>query len=431
MDGGCLRAKDREILEKAGWKSSTGGFSIIRYLTNLIKKEREEGGLPRTGAESDPEVALWMARGCLALGDYEHCRMAVQWLERTGRGREPDGERCLLMARGLMYCGRREAALSWAVKAVEKDPEDAWGWYTAAELLYLAGRKDQALETAEKGRHAGKKGAVRDGAWEQLTEAVRRGDPIEDIERERIRQDAAAQGESGSTAEKKRLEAADGIRKDEAGLQAVKEELRPEIWDSDEPYCAFCFWPGNRELTGAFCMNEAAVSKWKPEELRRILDRLPELEKEGREALGGDGELCLLEFYPDRSAGLIYETEEGERRAVVSRDGTVRAEGETEKERAVTLPEGFPPLRELAGELERDWGVTASLSDGEKTLIFRDGGLTGQVQLADRGENEICLLLKVRGEEGKERDAELELERLTAVCAYGKRSAAAGSEQVP
>ena len=65
-------------------------------------------------------------------------------------------------------------------------------------------------------------------------------------------------------------------------------------------------------------MDEAAVSKWEPERLQRILSDLPRMEREGKQALAADGagdeELCLLELYPDRTLGLVSETESGEKK---------------------------------------------------------------------------------------------------------------------
>lgn len=417
MDGGYLKKRDREILEMYGCRDSAGGFAVIRYLMNRIRKDREKGNPAGTGAQKDPETALWMARACLALGDYEHCRMAVQWMERTKVSEEEEGERCILIARGMMYCGNPEGALKWALKAAEQNPELGRAWYTAAELLYLAGRTEEALQAAEKGKNCTDPAPE---VWDFniLEKGIRESRSLEEMEKERICREADIQGEKGSRAEKMRLEAADGICRDEAGLKAVLEELSPEIWDRDEPYCAFCFWPNGRELTGAFCMNEASVSKWRPEEVKKFVDALPVLEQRGKEILGGDGELCLLEFYPDHTAGLIFETEEGEKKAAVSSELEVRAEADIRKKETVFLSGTAWNPEQLAEKLAIAWGVEIPAAGENGRLLFRDGGLTIEIAPDDRTEEDVCLILTVSGEEGKERDTELELKRLVSFCTF-------------
>ena len=328
MGSKCLGAEERQILDWIGWKDAVSGSAVIRYLKRLQKEWMGDEAVPGIGAAADSELALWMARGCLALGDYEHCHMAVRWLEWAGAVGVDRGEWNLLMARGTLYCGRPEAALRYVEEGLKDIPEDRDGWYLAAELYSSLGDQEKALEAARQGRALGAGLAE----FERLEEAVCAGESLEELEKARIMAGAARCGETGTAAESRRLEAVAGIRKDEEGLKAVKEVLKPEIWDADEPYCAFCFWPEGRELAGAFCMNEAAVSKWDPKALKEVVKELPRLEREGRTALAAEGELCLLEFYPDGTMGLIFETENGEKKAVISKELTVSAGPDEEDE---------------------------------------------------------------------------------------------------
>ena len=103
---GFLGDRDREVLERMGFQDGKRGSGVLRYLSRRLRGE--------IGAGSDPELALWMARGCCALGDYEHYHMAVRWLERAGRAAGSSGEALGLLALGKMYCGHPEEALACA-----------------------------------------------------------------------------------------------------------------------------------------------------------------------------------------------------------------------------------------------------------------------------------------------------------------------------
>lgn len=413
---GFLDSDDREVLERIGFQNGRKGGSLVHYLNKRLSGGDGLGGLAFAG--NDRELALWMARGCCALGDYEHYYMAAQWLGRAGGEDPAEGEFLYLMALAAMYCGRPEEALSYAESSVGQEERRPEAWHLLAELYSFAGEQQKALGAVEKGRLAG--GFPED--WDQLEQAVLAGEGLEAMEKTRIRNVSARAGEQGSLLEKCRLEAADGLVCNQAGLEEVMKVLKPEVWDGDEPYCGFCCQNGDRELTGAFYMNEAAVSKWKPEELRRILGALPEMEGEGRKALAengaGDGELCLLELYPDHTLGLVFETETGEQKVAVDGAGTVSREMETtaSAESSLLLREPGWNFEQLKKDLYLDWGISCGEMEEKGMLTFLDGGMKVTVSLGLDGNRNVCLTAVVLGEEGQQLEAELELERVLESC---------------
>ena len=229
-------------------------------------------------------------------------------------------------------------------------------------------------------------------------------------------------GEQGGLLEKSRLEAASGLVCDREGLEAVKAVLQPEVWDGDAPYCAFCCWPDGRELTGAFYMDEAAVSKWEPERLQRILSDLPRMEREGKQALAadgaGDGELCLLELYPDRTLGLVFETESGEKKVPVTEDGRVSREPEetASAEQSLPLNGAGWDFEQLKKDLYLDWGILCRETEKNGVLTFSDSNMRVAVSREPEEGGKICLTAVVLAEEGQQLEAELELERVIYSC---------------
>lgn len=415
---GILGNEEREVLERIGFRDGKQGSGIIRFLSRLLREEN--------GAGKDPELALWMARGCCALGDYEHYHMAVRWLERGGSAACRDGEAEGMLALGHLYCGRPERALAHIENSVKLDWARPENWYTAAELRSFAGEKDRALEAVRRGRALGS--GTED--WDILETQIREGADIREMEQARVRRRCLENGEQGSLLEKCRLEAADGLVCDRAGLEAVKAVLKPEIWDADAPYCAFCCWPGGRELTGAFYMNQAAVSRMDPEKIRRTLEDLPRLEREGKQALAengaGDGELCLLEFYPDGTLGLVYETEEGEKKVPVSADGRTASEPESTASAGAVLWLESPAwdFEQMRKDLEKNWGMSCEGTAGDGVFSFQDGDLRVTASLSAAPEKsfgaslrpQAALVLMVLAGDGEQLEAELELERIIASC---------------
>ena len=198
--------------------------------------------------------------------------------------RAAQGEWYWRMALSSMYCGDPEEALEEAKKGVEFAPDSPMAWRMFGELSAGLGDRQAALEAVRRGRASleGASSEEEDAAfgyplddWGELEEMILSGAGLEELERARLLHVGQKNGESGSRLERLRLEAARGITEDEAGLLRVKEVLQPEIWDTDTAYCGFCCNFEGRELEGAFYMNEAAVSKWTPEEMRGILKMLP------------------------------------------------------------------------------------------------------------------------------------------------------------
>ena len=421
---GFLGDRDREVLERIGFQDGKRGSGVLRYLSRRLRGE--------IGAGSDPELALWMARGCCALGDYEHYHMAVRWLERAGRAAGSGGEALGLLALGKMYCGRPEEALAWGEESVHLDGSCPEIWYLLAQLRSFSGDQELALEAVSRGRAlgAGDENGLEKGLeeqilpedWDELERQIRGGCGLEEMERTRIRRRSRMAGEQGGLLEKSRLEAASGLVCDREGLEAVKAVLQPEVWDGDAPYCAFCCWPDGRELTGAFYMDEAAVSKWEPERLQRILSDLPRMEREGKQALAadgaGDGKLCLLELYPDRTLGLVFETESGEKKVPVTEDGRVSREPEetASAEQSLPLNGAGWDFEQLKKDLYLDWGILCRETEKNGVLTFSDSNMRVAVSREPEEGGKICLTAVVLAEEGQQLEAELELERVIYSC---------------
>ena len=336
---GILAEADRRILERIGYGNGRRGERVVRCLENCRRRGGGERSPEMPAGSVDLEAALWMARGCQAVGRYDDHVLAAAWLERAKPGEESGdpaaretagsaasggfqgsadpaeegraarGEWHWRMALASMYCGDPEEALEEAKKGVEFAPDSPMAWRIFAELSAGLGDRQAALEAVRRGRASleGASSGEEDAAfgyplddWGELEEMILSGAGLEELERARLLHMGQKNGESGSRLERLRLEAARGITEDEAGLLRVKEVLQPEIWDTDTAYCGFCCNFEGRELEGAFYMNEAAVSKWTPEEMREILKMLPKIHRQARAmAAAEEDDWGLLELYGD------------------------------------------------------------------------------------------------------------------------------------
>ena len=173
-------------------------------------------------------------------------------------------------------------------------------------------------------------------------------------------------------------------------------------------------------------MNEAAVSKWIPEEMRGILKMLPEIHRQARAmAAAEEDDWGLLELYGDHSWGLAFETDEGERRVLVSAGGELALEpASASAEREIPLPRGNWSFQAFMEQLERDWGISpekagARIRSGRR-FTFEEGGLSRTVEVLRGGilrRQPTAVKITVKAREGEWLEAELELERLAETCA--------------
>lgn len=462
---GILAEADRRTLERIGYENGRRGERVVRCLENCRRRGGGERSPEMPAGSVDLEAALWMARGCQAVGRYDDHVLAAAWLERAKPGEESGdpaaretagsaasggfqgsadpaeegraarGEWHWRMALASMYCGDPEEALEEAKNGVEFAPDSPMAWRIFAELSAGLGDRQAGLEAVRRGRASleGASSGEEDAAfghppddWGELEEMILSGAGLEDLERARLLHMGQKNGESGSRLERLRLEAARGITEDEAGLLRVKEVLRPEIWDTDTAYCGFCCNFEGRELEGAFYMNEAAVSKWTPEEMREILKMLPKIHRQARVlAAAEEDDWGLLELYGDHSWGLAFETDEGERRVLVSAGGELALEpASVSAEREIPLPRGNWSFQAFMEQLERDWGISpekagARIRPGRR-FTFEEGGLSRTVEVLRSGflrRQPTAVKITVKAREGEWLEAELELERLAETCA--------------
>ena len=148
---------------------------------------------------------------------------------------------------------------------------------------------------------------------------------------------------------------------------------------------------------------------------------LPEIHRQARAmAAAEEDDWGLLELYGDHSWGLAFETDEGERRVLVSAGGELALEpASASAEREIPLPRGNWSFQAFMEQLERDWGISPEKA-GARIRSFAGGGLSRSVAVARGGilrRQPTAVKITVKAREGEWLEAELELERLAETCA--------------
>ena len=252
-----LQEKDIAILQS--FEEGSAGYygKMLHYLFSWLEQGVKEGRFSREEAETDLEVALWIAYACNNIDDYEHYFLAAQWLAKVEAQAAHCGTWYYRYSCALMYCGKLEQALAYAEKGAKAEPDYPWIWLQLAKLRSHFGDVEGALAANAAGL------ALVPGDYEFLRqdEELRQGYSLEALEHHYINAGDDQDLLSGRIDDSEKLAAIAGIVCDVQRLERIKAILKPTQWLPDQPYCLFQFHCCGHLVDGVFCMNEAAVSK--------------------------------------------------------------------------------------------------------------------------------------------------------------------------
>ena len=166
------------------------------------------------------------------------------------------------------------------------------------------------------------------GDYEFLTlqNEIKAGATLEQMEYHWINPDADRKLQEGidTDADEKQLSIS-CITTSEAGLEYFNQLFRPDPSDytKNDPYCRFHYHISGQEIELIFLMNEAGVSKLKPDWLRTQKEQLDS--GAWMTAPNGEGNLTAVRFGLEYEVTLIYkhnEDEEGYFQVLLDEDGT-------------------------------------------------------------------------------------------------------------
>lgn len=303
------------IEELESYESEHAGYfyRMIDFIQTYIEEGVKRGDFTQEEAEHDLEVALRISYACNNIDDYEHYYMARRWLADVEDLAGESGVWHYRYACALMYCGQPEQALEYAERGVRADPEYPWCWLLLAQLRSHFGSREWALEANAAGL------ALVPGDYEFLRQEadIRAGKGLEELLNHYIYADHDEQLMSGKLEEAgEKLAAIAGILCDRENLETIKSIVAPTYWEADHPYCTFEFPYGEGTLRGVFCMNEAALSKFSADWVRRTFAELPERNARQEERLKRtrqippDAVLAQVLIQRDGSVRFTYDYEE-------------------------------------------------------------------------------------------------------------------------
>ncbi len=309
--GSLLSAADIQTLESFCGDVASYFGKMYTYLTEFIEKGVEEGRFTQRQARRDLQIALWYAYACNNLGDYDFYHRSARWMPASEGNAKGCGMWYYRYACALMYCGQLEKALQYAEQGVKEEPDYPWGWLELGKLRAHFGDKAGALEAVEQGLR------LVPGDYEFLTlrEEINEGATIEQMEYHWIDPGCDQKLQAGldpDADDKQRSISC--ITVDETGLRRAMELFRPKsaAYEKDGPYCSFSYPIRGRAVDLVFRMNEAGLSKLKPDWLTWLKGRLDDggwLRYEGEDAGAGVLDSVLVDL--NYQIGLLYRREEG------------------------------------------------------------------------------------------------------------------------
>lgn len=265
----------REFLEELEALSDQGLFyKMLDVLQDYVEGGEEQGRFTREAAESDLELALWVAYADLNIDEYESYYQAIRWLERVRGAAFGNGVWYYRLASAYLYTGQLQKARETAEQGVEVAPAYPWGWLNAAKLRAHFGDVPGALAAVEQGLR------LEPGDYEftRTRAEVQAGAALDEMECHYIDPEADQQLKADPELLEQKRQSVRCILCDETALAAVKEALGAKGWEFDPPYC-YCTLPyAGGEVSARFDMNEAGVSKFSAPWAAQLVARLPELD---------------------------------------------------------------------------------------------------------------------------------------------------------
>ena len=360
--GSLLPAADIETLES--FCGDVAGYfgRMYNYLMAFMEKGVSAGRFTVRQAKQDLQIALWYAYACNNLDEYTMYYRAAQWMPASERHAKGCGTWYYRYACALMYCGELEKARRYAEQGVLEEPGYPWGWLELAKLRAHFGDKDGALDAVEQGLR------LAPGDYEFLTlrQEIEDGASIEQMEYHWIDPGCdqkllvGLDPDAGS-----KQQAISCITVNEAGLARFMQLFRPDpaAYEKNAPYCSFPYAVQGQKVELVFRMNEAGLSKLKPDWLRTQKERLDSgrwLTCPGPGAVDGTLETALFDL--DYSVTLIYRLPGGEDetfRARVGEDGMPDCAAIARPEEGEAAPEVYTEeeMTAVEGHIQRYFGA--------------------------------------------------------------------------
>ena len=320
--GSLLSQKDIDTMDSFTDEVSGYYLRMLDYLHTFIKKGVDNNKFTEEDARQDLQIALWYSFACNNMDKYEYYYRAAQWMPDSEQNAKGCGTWYYRYSVALTYCGRLEEAHKYAELGAKEEPDYPWIWLQVGKLRSHFGDKDGALEAAEHGL------MLEPGDYEFLTlqNEIKAGATLEQMEYHWINPDADRKLQEGidTDADEKQLSIS-CITTSEAGLEYFNQLFRPDPSDytKNDPYCRFHYHISGQEIELIFLMNEAGVSKLKPDWLRTQKEQLDS--GAWMTAPNGEGNLTAVRFGLDYEVTLIYkhnEDEEGYFQVLLDEDGT-------------------------------------------------------------------------------------------------------------
>ena len=322
--GSLLSQENLVKLESFDNGSSGYFYQMLDYLMTFLKTGLEEGRFTEKQARRDLQLALWYAYACLNIDEYEFYYRAAQWLPDSEQQAVGCGVWYYRYSVALMYCGKLKEAWHYAERGGLEEPDYPWIWLQVGKLRSHFGDREGALDAVRRGL------ALEPGDHEFLTlqKEAEEGASLEQMEYHWIHPEFDRKLQEGLDADADaKQRAISCITVYEKGLAAFMDLFHPAPADytRDDPYCSFHYPVQGHLVELVFQMNEAGLSKLKPDWLKLQKERLDEGRWLTHAASDGEtGTLDTVLFGLDYQVGLLYKLSGEDRyfRVRLADDGT-------------------------------------------------------------------------------------------------------------
>lgn len=269
-----LTKEDIDILE-----SWTDGYfyKIFYYLEDFVKKGIEQKLFTLEEAKEDLNIALWYAYAGNNIDIYEYYYKVINWMPYSEKNAKGSGAWYYRYSVALTYCSALEKAYSYAQKGVQEEADYPWGWLNLAKLQYHFGEKEKAMASIEKGLSL----VPDDYEFKVLQEEIKANCSLEEMLCHYIKPEDDAFFKNRQMYKqhlKEKMQAVDGVICHEESLQKVKEFLKGNKWQENNPYCTCMVKLDDITVKIVFTMNRAMLSKinmdWLIKEYTDIKDNL-------------------------------------------------------------------------------------------------------------------------------------------------------------
>ena len=269
-----LTKEDIDILES--WADGYF-YKIFYYLEDFVKKGIEQKLFTLEEAKEDLNIALWYAYAGNNIDIYEYYYKVINWMPYSEKNAKGSGAWYYRYSVALTYCSDLEKAYSYAQKGVQEEADYPWGWLNLAKLQYHFGEKEKAMASIEKGLSL----VPDDYEFKVLQEEIKANCSLEEMLCHYIKPEDDAFFKNRQMYKqhlKEKMQAVDGVICHEESLQKVKEFLKGNKWQENNPYCTCMVKLDDITVKIVFTMNRAMLSKinidWLIKEYTDIKDNL-------------------------------------------------------------------------------------------------------------------------------------------------------------